>query len=295
MGAVKGLDHAQGGPLSMRAGGRLQRHPIHANHGAQGVLETPHELECPLDRLLVLIRMDGCETGQSRGRLVGDRVVLHRAAAQWVELLADRVVHGGELAVVAHDLGLAGPRRRGRPRAQHLGRKTPVQLLRSDVRFGQARRMRVGPALLEAERLGHELTAATSSSIARGSLTSVQVNVRTPLSSRNQRLTSSPPRMPWRASFRLTTEGFGTPIGNSLRNGRSGKASSHPGKAASLSASAWARLKLPSATRRMPSSPMQVMYTLAASAQSEWLVQMLEVAFSRRMGRSRAASVSAHP
>src|SRR5229473_1663296 len=102
------------------------------------------------------------------------------------------------------------------------------------------------PALLEAERLAHELTASTSSSSARGSLTSVHVKVYTPLRSRNQRCMSSPPRIPLRASFRFTAAGFGTRIGNSLRNCRSGNATSHPGNAASLVASAWARLKLTS-------------------------------------------------
>src|SRR6266567_8964704 len=79
----------------------------------------------------------------------------------------------------------------------------------------QTRRLGAWAAELEGKRLGHALSASTSWSIAAGSLTSVQVNVRTPLSSRNQRPTSSPPRIPFFASLRSSGLGFGTMIGNS--------------------------------------------------------------------------------
>ena len=69
-----------------------------------------------------------------------------------------------------------------------------------------------------------------------------------PLSSRNHRFIASGPRIPLRASLRNSAGAFGTRIGNSFRNWRSGKAGSQPGSSLSRSASAWARLKLTSAT-----------------------------------------------
>src|SRR5260370_20177763 len=240
----------------MGAGRRLEGHAIDADHSAKDLLQPPHQLEGALDGLFVLVRVEGSESGQRRCRFVGDRVVLHGAAAEGIELLADGVVHRRELAVVTHDLGLAQPRQCRRQRPQELAGEDITDLSGDYVRVGQPGPIRVGPALFEAERLGHQLTASTSSSIARGSLTSVHVNVNTPLSSRNQRCTSSPPRIPLRASFRFSAAGLGTRIGNSFKNCRSGKASSQPGNAASLAASAWARLKLTSATWPMPSPPM---------------------------------------
>src|SRR5205823_4299110 len=77
-------------------------------------LKPPHELEGTLHRLLILVRMKARESRQGRRRLIGDRVVLHGAAAERIELLADRVVERGEPAVVPHDLRLAEPRQVGR-------------------------------------------------------------------------------------------------------------------------------------------------------------------------------------
>src|SRR6266851_1485438 len=159
------------------------------------------------------------ETGQRRDHLVDDGVVLHRAAAQRVELLADRVVHGGEPAVVAHDLGLAESRQRRRRGAEEIAWERRLRIGGGDVRARQPGSMRVRAALLKAQELGHELSISTSSSMALGSLTSVQVKVWTPFRSLYQRPTSSPPRMPFRASFRfMAAAGFGDRIGNSLRN-----------------------------------------------------------------------------
>src|SRR3984893_11051449 len=253
---VVGVDHSKRGPLAVGACRRLERDPIDSDHGAQSLLEAPHQFQGSLDGVLILVVFVRGESRQRRGHLVGDRVVLHRAAAERIELLADGVVHRGELAVVAHGLGLAGPWEGGRFRPEKLVGQEIRGPCARHARVRQAGRVHVRPALFEAEGFGHWLTASTSSSIALGSLTSVQVKVSTPLSSRNHRCTSSPPRMPLRASLRFTTAPFGARIGNSLRNGRSGKASSHPRSAASLSASACARLKLTSATWRMPSAPI---------------------------------------
>src|SRR5437879_3662650 len=203
-------DHAQGGPFTMSAGGRLKGHTLDADDRAQRALQTPHELEGALDRVFVLV---GVEVGKPRkrgGRLVDDRVVLHGAAAKRVEVLADRVVERSEPAVVAHDLGLAEPGQARRPCAQHLSPQDVGRRRAGDLGLRQARRVDGGTAELEAEGLAHDSSTAISSSSAWGSLTSVHVNVRTSFSSRNQRFTSSPPRIPLRASLRTTERALGT-------------------------------------------------------------------------------------
>src|SRR5712691_1130613 len=240
----------------MGAGGGLEGHAVHADDGTQRLLESPHQLERALDALLVLVRVQAREPGQGGRLLVEHRVVLHRAAAERVEVLADRVVQRGQAAVVAHDLGLAEPGQARRARAKHLSRQHVRRGRAGDVGLRKPRRVDRGAAELEAEWFSHYCSAATSSSSARASFTSVQVNVSTPLSSRNHRLTSRPPRIPFRASFLTTEDDFGTRIGNSFTNCRSGNASSQPGRAASLSARLCARLKLTSATWRSPYGPM---------------------------------------
>src|SRR5205807_3468580 len=100
-----------------------------------------------------------------------------------VELLADRVVHRGQAAVVAHDLGLAEPREGGRaPPAQRLRQLASGP----DARLRQPRRRQGGPALLEAQRLRHRglpsvASTAIRRSMAAGSVTSVQQNSTTAL------------------------------------------------------------------------------------------------------------------
>src|SRR6266702_3103319 len=133
--------------------------------------------------------MQSGEARQRGCRLVGDGVVLHGAAAQRIELLADRVVQRGHAAVVAHDLGLAETRQVGRMRTERIFRERVLRCWSLHTCGRQTRRLGAWAAELEGKRLGHALRASTSWSIAAGSLTSVQVNVRTPLSSRNQRPT----------------------------------------------------------------------------------------------------------
>src|SRR2546430_3992426 len=195
---------------------------------------------------------------QSRGGLVGYRVVLHRAAAEGIEVLADRIVERSHAAVVAHDLGLAEPRQPGRPSPQRVGGQHVGGRRTGDLCIRKSGRVDRRSAQLEAEWLDHASSTAMSPSRARASLTSVQVNVTTPFSSRNQRLTSRPPRIPFRASLRSTAGAFGTRTRNSFKNWPSGKASSQPGRAASRSARACDRLKLTSAMWRSPYGPMYV-------------------------------------
>ncbi len=114
------LDHPERRPFAVRTRGRLQGHPLHPDDRAKRLLEPPHQLERALDAVLVLVRMEAGEPGQDRHRLVHDRVVFHGAAAEGVELLADRVVHRSQAAVVAHDLGLAESGKRRRVGAKHL-------------------------------------------------------------------------------------------------------------------------------------------------------------------------------
>src|SRR5205823_11246196 len=126
------------------------------------------------------------------GLLVRHRVVLHRAAAQRVEVLADREVHRSQPAVVAHDLGLAEAGKAGRgPAEQVLGQRSGGGSS-PGVRGGQSRARRARTALLEAQRLGHDrdasaATSSTSASMAAASFTSVQQYVTTSSRSGYQR------------------------------------------------------------------------------------------------------------
>src|SRR5207237_2838302 len=128
----------------------------------------------------------------------------------------DRVVQGRQPAVMPHDLRLAEPRQTGRPGAEHVAGQDVRCCRARDLGFGETRGVDRGTAELEAERFAHDSRTVISSSRARGSLTSVHVNVTTSLSSRNQRLTSRPPRIPFRASLRTTARAFGTRYGNSF-------------------------------------------------------------------------------
>src|SRR5437762_8478800 len=107
-------DHAEGRPLTVSTGRRLERDPLDADDRAQGLLETPHELERTLHGLLLLVRVEAGEAWKRGRGFVGDGVVLHDAAAERVEVLADRIVKGRHAAVVPHDLWLAETRQPGR-------------------------------------------------------------------------------------------------------------------------------------------------------------------------------------
>src|SRR5262249_18014656 len=155
-------------PLAVGAGGRLQREAVDADDLAEGAFQEPHQLQRPLDGVLVLVGMDDGEAREAGGLLVGDRVVLHGAAAERVELFADRIVHGREAAVVAHDLGLAEAREGWLAlAAKRLGERGP----RPDAGGRQAGRRELGAALLEAQALGHRTAPAVFAARARTSAT----------------------------------------------------------------------------------------------------------------------------
>ena len=125
-----GAHQHQSGQLALRARGRLQRAGVEPSHLLQDFLQPPHQLECALRALLLLMRVQILEAGQHREPLVDARVVLHRAAAERVEAGVDSEVARRELGEVAHELGLGEPGRRGgsarRRCSGHLRRRQVV-------------------------------------------------------------------------------------------------------------------------------------------------------------------------
>ena len=183
---VIGLNHPQGCPLAVGAGSRLQTDPLHAHDRGQPSFQVPHQLQRALDRVFVLIRMQKGEPRKRGSDFVCDRVVLHSAAAERVEVLADRVVQRGEPAVVAHDLRLTqAGQGRGSP-AQRRDRQRLLESGHLHTTFWQPRTSQLRPALFEAERLCHA-SARSSSAKAAGSFSSVQQKTSTSFSSGNQR------------------------------------------------------------------------------------------------------------
>jgi hypothetical protein len=67
---VIGPDHEDPGQLTLGAGGRLERHGVHAADLGERLLELPEELERPLGRLVGSERMEACEPRQARRPLV---------------------------------------------------------------------------------------------------------------------------------------------------------------------------------------------------------------------------------
>ena len=105
---------------------------------------------------------------------------------------------------------------------------------------------------------------------------------------------STPPRYPRSISAsRTSAAGRGSRIGNSLKNGASPNSGSTPGPPSD--APPRTRPSTRAAELLEPLGPSHPRYTVAAIAISVWFVQMLEVAFSRRMCCSRACSVRTYP
>jgi hypothetical protein len=104
----------------------------------------------------------------------------------------------------------------------------------------------------------------------------------------------TPARMSRDAKASTTSAaGFGRRNANSLKN--RGVSTSTPGIGAKASRKLRARAWLIRASCERPVPPRSVMCMVKASAQSPELVQMLLVAFSRRMCCSRVDSVSTKP
>ena len=117
------LDHAQPGPLAVRAGGRLQRHPRHPGDRGEHPLQPPHQLERALHVRLVLVRVQVGEPGEAGELFVDDGVVLHGAAAQRVGAVVEVVVASRQAAHVAreHRFGHRGDLRRVRAQERAPG------------------------------------------------------------------------------------------------------------------------------------------------------------------------------
>src|SRR5262245_25861311 len=110
----------------------------------------------------------------------------------------------------------------------------------------------------------------------------------------SRRETGTPPSTPFLASFSMTSTALpGTRMVNSLK--KVSLSTVTPLTLASALASATALAWLMRASRRKPASPSSVMWMVKANTHKPELVQMLEVAFSRRMCCSRVESVSTNP
>ena len=103
--AVIGLDHQDARQFSVRSGRGLECRGVHARYLHEGPFQVPHQLQGALGLRLVLIRVQGGESGQSGHLVVDLGVVLHSARPQWIETQVHRVVEMGEPGVVAHHLG----------------------------------------------------------------------------------------------------------------------------------------------------------------------------------------------
>ena len=262
------------------------------------------------------------EAVEPRELLVDDGVVLHRARAERVHPLVEVVIAPREASEVAreHRLRHRGHGRR-RGAQQRLGNRRGAAG-RRNARCGHRGSARVVGAQLEDERLVdrppglarsrrescrscvcHRNCALRRDHVcSRGGVT-VDRRRRGELGAAHEQLV----RRAWRRCVRAAVPRrcrAGATRSRTTRRCRACAART-PRETASTDWRArarrwrvrrfarwWARCALTSATARIPPAPMCAMYTVAASAISAWLVQMLEVACSRRMCCSRACRVS---
>src|SRR5882762_8599170 len=272
--------------------------------------------------------MEVADAGQAGHLLVDPGIVLHGARAQRIDAHVDGVVLLAEPRVVLHHLRFAEPRQAdlagaaqpvqaildlGRlrqvdaaaARLAHLEDQRLLDLQRAVTGEGGGCGGRVGgdaarTTLRTVERLDHHSTslrAAISGPMPCSVVVSVAASssrFSTDGSSGIRRDTGTPARMRLAASASTTgAAGLGRRTVNSLKklSFRSFTPGSEERRSASSEALAW----LSSARRVKPASPRSVRCTVKASAQSPALVQMLEVAFSRRMCCSRVDSVRTKP
>src|SRR6185503_13643524 len=268
--------------------------------------------------------MQVANAGQPRDLLVDPRIVLHGARAQRVDAHVDGIVLLAEPRVVLHHLRLAEARqadlataaqaveailhlRRLRqvdaaaPRLAHLEDQRLLDLQRLVAGEGRGRRRSprddAAGAALAAVHHSTSFRPATSASMPWSVDVSVAASssrLATDASPGSSRDAGRPPRIFFAANASTTAAaGFGRRTVNSLK--KLWFTSCTPGTPASLSASCEALAWLSSARRLKPASPSRVRCTVKASAQRPALVQMLEVAFSRRICCSRVESVSTKP
>src|SRR5205823_604923 len=263
-------------------------------------------LEGTLHGRLRLQRMQVADAGQPRHLLVEAGIVLHGARAQRIDAHVDGVVLLAEPGVVLHHLRLAEARQ-----TDLAGAAQSVETVFHFRRFRQVDGAAAGLAhledqrLLDLQRLVAGERAHHSTSFRPATSNAMPASVAVSVAASNRRLatdgslgmsrdTGTPARMRLFASASTTgAAGLGRRTANSLK--KLSFSTVTPGTAATRSASCAALAWLSSASRRKPASPSRVRWTVKASAHRPALVQMLEVAFSRRICCSRVLSVSTKP
>ena len=180
VGEVRAHEH-EAGQLSLRAGGGLKRDRRQPGDLGQHPLETPHQLECSLRALVLLMRVQVAEAREPGEPLVDARVVLHRAGAERVEAGVDAEGAIGQSSEVAHDLrfrelgesrGLRAPERVGQLRDRQVGtRRAPGTTSRTRALEDQGR-------VLEAStRIGAHARTSSSTSARRSMSSTVRFSV----------------------------------------------------------------------------------------------------------------------
>ncbi len=105
-GGVPGPHEEQPGQFPRCAGGRLQSRRMHPGDRTQKVLEADEQLHPALDLVSGLRRVCGGEPGQRRGGVAELRVVLHRAGAERIGAVVDRVVTRRQAGHVGDEIAL---------------------------------------------------------------------------------------------------------------------------------------------------------------------------------------------
>ncbi len=86
-------NHHQPGQFTMGAGSRLQGEAIHTCDFTEHLVKLIHQLQTPLNRLILLQRMNLFESGQSCHILVNFRIILHRTRTKRIKTAIDTIVH----------------------------------------------------------------------------------------------------------------------------------------------------------------------------------------------------------
>src|SRR6185312_6868367 len=313
-------------PAQFAMGARLGRHG-HRRHAGQG-RQPCHQLRDQFQRALGGgLRRQGmqvAEARQPRHLLVQARIVLHGAGAERIKPAVDGIVHARQPHIVAHHFRLAEARQ-----ADGAVAAQAAQLVVADFHIRQidangamaqfedqrlfmvqtaiaGNRRHAGAARLACPgrtalivHAHYRTSCSALASAAKSSSVLVSVAARisrfsTFLSRGRRREAGTPAITPLAASAStMGAAGLGSLMVNSLK--KAGVTTSTPGTALSLSAKAAALAWLRRASRVSPSSPSSDRWMVKAKVQRPLLVQMLLVAFSRRICCSRVESVSTKP
>ena len=141
----------QGGQLSLRPRRRLEADGRQAGDLGEHPLHVEEDRQDPLERRLILVRMQRRDARQARQPLVPLRVVLHRARAERVEVPVDRHVQRRQVRVMPDDVQLAELRQGRRRGREVLRRDQPVQRPFGHVRRRDERRRAARAAGFEEE------------------------------------------------------------------------------------------------------------------------------------------------